>query len=838
MATNVDRALTPIEDMDEEDIEVTFENPDMAMAENPDAVVIENDDGSVTIEYGDDEEHNDEHDSNLAEHLSDKDLGIVSSDLLSSYDSDIRSRSQWSRTYTKGLKLMGLGIEDRTFPWKGASGVFHPLLTEAVIRAQSQMMLEIFPASGPVRGKTIGKETPEKVKQGQRVQHDMNYQLTEVMYEYRNDTEQLLFNLPLAGSAFRKVYYDPTIGRTVACFVPAEDYIVNYGATDLRTASRATHRMKRPINDIYKLQSVGFYRDIDLPDTTPEYTDIEQEEGKIGDQQPTIEQDDRHTILEMCVDYDLPGYEDDDGIALPYIVSIDKSSGIILSIYRNWDEEDEYRKKIMHTSHYKYMPGPGFYGLGLIHIIGGLAKSATSVLRQLIDAGTLANLPAGLKARGLRIKGDDSPIKPGEFRDVDVPGGAIKDNITFLPYKEPSTVLYQLLTGLIDEGRRLASVADLKISDMNSQAPVGTTLAIIERSMKVMSAVQARVHASLKEELRIIARTIRDFGNEEYEYEVEDGATRKEDYDDRVDIIPVSDPNASTMAQRIMQYQAALQLSQQAPQLYDLPELHRQMINALGLKEAEKLIPLSEDKKPQDPITENMALINSKPVKAFLYQDHEAHIQVHLAAIQDPKIQSLIGQSPAAQSIAAASAAHIQEHVAFQYRREIEKQMGVELPDPETPLPEDVEVQLSRTVSEAAGRLLQKDKQEEAAKKAQEQQEDPVFQLQKAELAVKEAEVKRKAAADNMDAHAQEMTLATKLTIERERMASKERVEGAKIGSDAVKSLVENSNEIKAISSKERIEGAKIGQKSVDSVRKAAAKATNVNKTIDGSKES
>jgi hypothetical protein len=835
MATNVDRALTPIEDMDEEDIEVTFENPDMAMAEDPEAVVIENEDGSVTLEFGDDDEGEDvEHDANLAEYMDEKALGLVSGDLLESYDADVRSRKEWSKTYTKGLKLMGLGFEDRTFPWQGASGVFHPMLTEAVIRAQSQMMLEMFPASGPVKGKIVGKETPEKIKQHLRVEHDMNYQLTEVMYEYRNDTEQLLFNLPLAGSAFRKVYYDPTIGRTVACFVPAEDYIVNYGASDLRTAARATHRMKRPLNDIYKLQSVGFYRDVDLPDTVPEYSDIENAEAKIGDQQPTIEQDERHTILEMYVDYDMPGYEDEDGVALPYIVSIDKGSGIILSIYRNWDEGDQYRKKIMHTTHYKYMPGPGFYGLGLIHIIGGLAKSATSVLRQLIDAGTLANLPAGLKSRGLRIKGDDSPIKPGEFRDVDVPGGAIKDNITFLPYKEPSTVLYQLLTGLIDEGRRLASVADLKISDMNSQAPVGTTLAIIERSMKVMSAVQARVHAALKEELRIVARTIRDFGNAEYEYEVDEGATRTEDYDDRIDIIPVSDPNASTMAQRIMQYQAALQLSQQAPHLYDLPELHRQMINALGLKDAEKLLPLSEEQKPMDPIAENMALLNSKPVKAFMYQDHEAHIQVHLAAIEDPKMQQLVGQSPVAQSIAAASAAHIQEHVAFQYRREIEKQMGVELPDPETPLPEDVEVQLSRMVAEAAGRLLQKDKKEAAQQKAKQTEEDPIFQLQKAELAVKQAEVQRKAAEDKMDAHAKEMELATKLTIERERIASKEHIEGAKIGSSAVDSLRENAAQLKEISSKEQIEGAKIGQKAVDSVRKAQSKSLNVNKSIDG----
>ena len=836
MATNVDKALSPIEDYEDEDIEVTFENPDMAMAENPEAVVIENEDGSVTLEFGEDEDAEAAHGDNLAEIIPEDALQGVAQELLAAYDADVRSRKEWSKTYTKGLKLLGLGFEDRTFPWQGASGVFHPLLTEAVIRAQSQMMLEMFPPDGPAMGKIVGKETPEKVKQNQRVQHDLNYQLTEVMYEYRTDTEQLLFNLPLAGSAFRKVYFDPTIGRTTACFVPAEDFIVNYGATDLRSCIRATHRMKKPLNDILKLQAVGFYRDIDIPDSVPEYSDVEMAEGRIGDHEPTIEHDDRNTILEMYVDYDMPGFEDEDGVALPYIVSIERASGRVLSIYRNWDEDDEYRQKVMHFAHYKYIPGPGFYGLGLIHIIGGLAKSATSVLRQLIDAGTLANLPAGLKSRGLRIKGDDSPIKPGEFRDVDVPGGAIKDNITFLPYKEPSTVLYQLLTGLIDEGRRLASVADLKVSDMNSQAPVGTTLAIIERTMKVMSAIQARVHAALKEELRIIARTIRDFGNPDYEYEVEEGATRAQDYDDRIDIIPVSDPNASTMAQRIMQYQAALQLSNQAPHIYDLPELHRQMIDALGLKEADKLIPLSEEEKPQDPITENMALLNGKPVKAFLYQDHEAHIQVHLAALQDPKIQQLVGQSPMAKSIAASAAAHVQEHVAFQYRREIEKQMGVSLPDPETPLPEDVEFQLSRTVAEAADRLLKKDQKEAALQKAKETEMDPVYQLQKAELEVKKAEVERKAAEDKLDAVSKEMELVTKLQIERERLKSREKIEGAKIGAEAAQDLREAEMKGKEISSKEAIEGAKIGQKAAQSLLNAQTQSESVNKSIDEKK--
>jgi len=835
MATNVDRALTPADIGDEEeDFEVTFENPDMAIAENPEAVVIENDDGSVTLEFGE-QEMEAEHGDNLVEYLSENDLSLISQELMASYDADVRSRKDWSKTYTKGLKLLGLGFEDRTFPWQGASGVFHPLLTEAVIRAQSQMMLEMFPAEGPARGKMVGKETPEKIKQNLRVETDLNYHLTEVMYEYRTDTEQLLFNLPLAGSAFRKVYYDPTIGRVTACFVPAEDFIVNYGATDLRSCSRATHRMKKPINEILKLQAVGFYRDVDLPDTVPEYSDIEKAEGDIGDQEPTIEHDDRHTLLEMYVDYDVPGFEDEDGIALPYIITIEKGSGKVLSIYRNWEEEDMYRQKVMHFSHYKYIPGPGFYGLGLIHIIGGLAKSATSVLRQLIDAGTLANLPAGLKSRGLRIKGDDSPIKPGEFRDVDVPGGAIKDNITFLPYKEPSTVLYQLLTGLIDEGRRLASVADLKISDMNSQAPVGTTLAIIERTMKVMSAIQARVHAALKEELRIIARTIKDYGNPEYEYEVDEGATRAQDYDERIDIIPVSDPNASTMAQRIMQYQAALQLSQQAPQLYDLPELHRQMIDALGLKEAEKLIPTSEEEKPMDPVSENMALLNSKPVKAFLYQDHEAHIQVHMAALQDPKIQQLVGQSPMAKAITAAAAAHIQEHVGFQYRREIEKQMGVSLPDPEKPLPEDVELQLSRTVAEAADRLLKKDQREAAQEKARQQEEDPIFQLQRAELAVKRAEVERKAAEDKMDAALKEKELAVKLEIERNRLASREKVEGAKIGLEAVDNIREAQAKNREISSNEHIEGAKLGQKISEKLLDNAKEEKNVNKSIDES---
>ena len=589
------------------------------------------------------------HDSNLAELIDEADLYSMANDLIGSFRADKESRADWERSYIEGLDLLGLKHEERTTPWDGACGVFHPLLTESVIRFQSQAIQEIFPASGPVKTSIVGKIDDEREKQAHRVQDYLNYLLTEKMTEYRAETERMLFSLPLAGSAFRKVYYDPSMGRPCSMFVPAEDFVVSYGASDLETCERATHIMKRTSNEVRKLQISGFYADVELGDASPaadSYDRIKDKYNELTGDEPSYDSDSRHTILEMMVDLDLEGFEDTDngeptGIALPYVVSIDLSSRTVLSIRRNWYEEDQRKLKRQHFVHYQYMPGLGFYGFGLIHMIGGLAKSATSLLRQLVDAGTLANLPGGLKSRGLRIKGDDTPIMPGEFRDVDVPGGTIQDNIRFLPYKEPSTVLYQLMGDIVEEGRRFASAADVKASDMNAEAPVGTTLAILERSMKVMSAVQARLHASMRIELRLLSNVVKDFGPQEYPYDEDGPALTREDFDDRVDIIPVSDPNAGTMAQRIMQYQAALQLAQQSPDMYDLPLLHRQMLEILNIRDADKIVPLEGDMQPTDPVSENMNIINSEPVKAFIYQDHEAHITAHKAMIEDPKIMEL-----------------------------------------------------------------------------------------------------------------------------------------------------------------------------------------------------
>ena len=613
--------------------------------------------GDTIFEFDEDDFENEDipHDANLAEFIEDNLLGTIANDLVGAFRADKESRSDWERSYIEGLDLLGLKHEERTTPWDGACGVFHPLLTEAVIRFQSQAIQEIFPASGPVKTTIVGKISDEREKQAHRVQDYLNYMLTEKMTEYRSETERMLFSLPLAGSAFRKVYYDPSMGRPCSMFVPAEDFVVSYGASDLETCERATHIMKRTSNEVRKLQISGFYADIELPNSSPGLSGgadrIKDKYNELTGDEPSYDSDSRHTILEMMVDLDLEGFEDMDGdeptgIQLPYVVSIDLSSRMILSIRRNWYEDDKRKLKRQHFVHYQYMPGLGFYGFGLIHMIGGLAKSATSLLRQLVDAGTLANLPGGLKSRGLRIKGDDTPIMPGEFRDVDVPGGT---NIRFLPYKEPSTVLYQLMGDIVEEGRRFASAADVKASDMNAEAPVGTTLAILERSMKVMSAVQARLHASMRTELRLVSKVVKDFGPDEYPYEEEDQAVTREDFDDRVDVIPVSDPNAGTMAQRIMQYQAALQLAQQAPELYDLPLLHRQMLEILNIRDSDKIVPLEGDMEPTDPISENMNIINGEPVKAFAYQDHEAHIITHKSLIEDPKIMEIMGKSPNAQ---------------------------------------------------------------------------------------------------------------------------------------------------------------------------------------------
>ena len=609
---------------------------------NPDAVSIETEDGGVVVDFegsATEELMGADHNSNLAEHIEEEDLDEMASDLVSDFESDRTSRKEWSRSYVKGLDLLGMKIEERTQPWEGASGVFHPLLSEAIVRFQAQAMGEIFPASGPVRTKIVGKQTKEKNEQSKRVEHEMNYMLTEEMTEYRDETEQMLFRLPLAGSAFKKVYYDPIMERPCSMFVPAEDFVVSYGASDLMSCSRYTHVMKKTENQVKELQVNGFYRDVELPEPTRDESDIQEKYDEMDGSESVYDDDDRYTILEMHVDLEMPEpFEDKDGLARPYIVTIDKSSRTILSIRKNWYESDEKKTKRQHFIHYRYLPSLGFYGTGLIHLIGGLAKSATSILRQLIDAGTLSNLPAGLKARGLRIKGDDSPLMPGEFRDVDVPGGAIRDSITFIPYKEPSSVLYQLLGNIVEEGRRIGSIADVQVGNMNPNAPVGTTLALLERSMKVMSGVQSRLHASLKKELRILAKCIHDFMPSEYSYEIDGDFSRTKDFDGRIDVIPVSDPNASTMAQRVTQYQSALQLAQQAPQLYDMGKLHRQMLEVLGIQDADDIIKLPEDIKPKDPVAENMAIMKQEPVKAFKYQDHEAHIAVHKAAAEDPKI--------------------------------------------------------------------------------------------------------------------------------------------------------------------------------------------------------
>ena len=778
-----------IEGTDAEEIEVEIVNPDAVSIGTDDGGMIIDFEGSLTEELV-----GPEHDANLADFIDEAVLQSMASELVEDFESDRESRRDWARAYVKGLDLLGMKIEERSQPWQGASGVFHPVLTEAVVRFQAQAMGEIFPASGPVRTKIMGKMTPEKLDQADRIQTEMNYLLTEEMTEYRDETEQMLFKLPLAGSAFKKVYYDPLEDRPVAMFVPAEDFVVSYGASDLASCPRYTHLMKKTSNEILELQVAGFYRDVDLPDPEPDFSDIQEKYDELDGESAVIEDDDRHTILEMHVTMNMPEeFDDPDGIARPYVITIDKTSREILAIRRNWYEDDTKKKKRLHFVHYKYLPGLGFYGTGLIHLIGGLAKSATSILRQLIDAGTLSNLPAGLKARGLRIKGDDTPLMPGEFRDVDVPGGAIRDSITFIPYKEPSGVLYSLLGNIVEEGRRIGSVADIQVGDMNSQAPVGTTLALMERSMKVMSGVQARMHAAMKNELRLLARIIRDYMPAEYAYEMDGDFDRQRDFDSRVDVIPVSDPNAATMSQRIMQYQAALQLSQQAPQLYDMGKLHRQMLEVLGIQDAEDIIKLPDDIKPADPVTENMMLLKQEPVKAFKYQDHEAHIAVHMAAMQDPKMRELVGQSPFAQAIGQAMAAHVTEHVAFQYRREIEKMLGVEMPNEDQPLPEDIEIEVSRLAKDAAEKLLQKDMAEEQQKQIQQQQQDPVVQMQQMELQMKQQELQHKIQMDT-----------AKLQLDAERISAENQREGARLGVKLATDLDKSQRE-------DQKEGAKLG---------------------------
>lgn len=773
----IDKAMNPLGNESDGGLEIEIVNPD--------AVSFELEDGGALVILGPElsEQIAPGFNANLAEHMDERDLGALGSELISDFESDRRSREDWEQTYKKGLDLLGLKIEDRSSPWPGACGVFHPILSEAAVRFQSQAIMETFPAGGPVRAKIVGKVTPERERQAIRVKEDLNYMLTERMSEYRGEHERMLFALPLSGAAFKKVYFDPTLNRPASIYVPAEDFVVPYGASDLQTAARYTHIMRKHPNEIRKLQVMGFYRDINLSAPVPDRNDIQQTKDKLSGEE-LDDLDDRHVLLEIHVDLDLPGYEDVDksgeptGIALPYVVTVERSTGTILSIYRNWKQDDPLKLKRQHFVQYGYIPGFGFYPFGLIHLVGGIAKSATSILRQLVDAGTLANLPAGLKARGLRIKGDSTPLMPGEFRDVDVPSGAIKDSITFLPYKEPSQVLAGLLATMVEEGRRFASIADLQIGDASQNAPVGTTLALMERAMKVMSAVQARLHASMKQELDLLVDIIKNHMQGDYEYETDMGATRTNDYDGRIDVIPVTDPNAASLSQRVVQYQAALQLASQAPQMYDLPELHREMLTVLGIQDPGKIIPSEKEKKPMDPVSENMAILSGKPVKAFLYQDHEAHIRVHMAAMQDPKILQMVGQSPQAGPIQAAAMAHINEHIGFQYRKEIEKQLGVELPPPGEPLPEDIEVALSRLMADAGAKLMQKNQSEVQQAEIQQKMQDPVVQAQLMDMQNKQAEIQRKSAKDQADIQLRQQ----QQQIEAERIASQERIAGVNAG--------------------------------------------------------
>ena len=713
------------------------------MIENPDDVVVGIDGLEIDLmpEEGTEEPA---FDANLAEYMDEGELEKLGSDLVAEVESDIASRKDWVEMFVKGLDVLGMKYEERTEPWLGACGVFSTLLTEAAVRFQSETIIETFPAQGPVKTQIIGAIDKLKEEAAERVRTDMNYKLVDGMPEYRPEHERMLFNLGLAGAAFKKVYFDPTLGRQTSIFCPAEDVIIPYGSAGARSAERVTHVMRKTKNDVRKLQVAGFYRDVELGEPVMIHNDVEKK--KAEEQGYSVTDDDRYQFLEIQVDYDMPGFEDEDGVALPYIVTIDRGTNKVLSVYRNWSEDDENRLKRQHFVQYDYVPGFGAYGFGYIHLIGGYARAGTSLIRQLVDAGTLSNLPGGLKSRGLRIKGDDTPISPGEFRDVDVPSGTVRDNIMPLPYKEPSQVLAALLDRITEEGRRLGSIADMKISDMSANAPVGTTLALLERQLKTMSAVQARVHYSMKQEFKLLKEIIRDNTPSEYEYTPQGGnpMAKREDYD-MVEVIPVSDPNSSTMAQRIMQYQAVIQLSQSAPQIYDLPQLHRQMIEVLGVRNAEKLVPIEDDMKPRDPVSENMAFLNGKPTKAFIYQDHDAHIAVHMALMQDPLMAAQIGQNPQAQKMMAEIQAHIAEHLAFAYRKKVEEQLGVPMPKPDEDLPEDVEVQLSRLVAQAAQQVLAQSKGQAQQQQAQQMAQDPMVQMQQAELKIKEQEAQIKA---------------------------------------------------------------------------------------------
>ena len=806
--------------MAEPDIEIEIEDPE-----------------SVSINMGGLEieiiPEDDDFSKNLAEDLNDSELSILAGDLISDFEDDISSRKDWIQTYVDGLELLGLKIEERSEPWEGACGIYHPLMAEALVKFQAETVMSLFPAAGPVKTKIIGKETQEKKEAALRVQEDMNYQLTEQMPEYRPETERLIWGLGLSGNAFRKVYEDPSLNRQVALFVPAEDVVVPYGASDLASAERVTHVMRKNENELRKLQVSGFYLDIDLGDPENSLDEVEKKIAeKLGFRATA---DNRYKLLEMHVDLDLPGFEHEEdgeqtGIALPYVVTIEKGTSKVLSIRRNWKPDDKKFIKRQHFVHYGYIPGFGFYCFGLIHLIGAFAKSGTSIIRQLVDAGTLSNLPGGFKTRGLRIKGDDTPIAPGEFRDVDVASGTMKDNIMPLPYKEPSQVLMALLGQIVEDGRRFANTADLQTSDMSSQAPVGTTLAILERTLKVMSAVQARIHFSLKQELKLLKNIIADNAPSDYDYEPEEGSrkAKKSDYKN-IDVIPVSDPNASTMAQKIVQYQAVLQLAQTSPQFYNMPLLHRQMLEVLGIKEAHKLVPMSEDQKPQDPVTENQNILMGKPVKAFAYQNHEAHIVVHTTSMQDPKVVQVLGQSPQAQALQAAMHAHINEHLGFGYRVEIEKQLGMNLPPQTDASGEDinmdpeVEARLAPLLAMAAQRLLQTNQAQAQQQQAQQQAQDPMVQMQQAELQIKQQDLQRKTQKDQMDAQLK----AAQIQNDKARVENQAKAEGIRIGFKA-------EQDRKNLDSQQTLESIRLGAdaqaKQNDLRERIAARVSNIHK--------
>ena len=809
---DVDKSLyalpTGVEEeaVDEEAIEIEIEDPE--------SVTISAGDTEITIDPDavEDETFNE----NLAEELDDQILDEITSELLGEFEGDVNSRRDWLDTYVDGLELLGLKMEDRSEPWEGACNVFHPLMTEALVKFQAETMMETFPASGPVKCSIIGKETKENIEASQRVKENMNYQLMELMPEYRPEHERMLWGLGLAGNAFKKVYYDSNLERQVSIFVPAEDIVVPYGASNLETAQRVTHVMRKTKNEMRKLQVSGFYRDIDIGEPT---YDLEEVEKKIAEKMGfDATTDDRYKILEMHVDLDIEGYEDKDekgketGIAIPYVVTIEKGSGAVLSIRRNWDPVDPGKLKRQHFVHYGYIPGFGFYCFGLIHLIGAFAKSGTMILRQLVDAGTLSNLPGGFKSRGLRIRGDDTPIAPAEWRDIDVPAGTLRDNILPLPYKEPSQVLNNLMNQIIDEGRRFASAADMKVSDMSSQAPVGTTLAILERTLKVMSAVQARIHYAMKAEFKLLKVIIRDNTPPDYSYEPVDGgkAVKQEDYNS-VEIIPVSNPNAATMSQKVVQYQAVMQMAQANPAIYDMVELNREMLEVLGIKNIDKLVPEKDDIDLLDPVAENMNMLNSKPVKAFVEQDHEAHIKVHMTFAQDPKLKQLVGQSPNAATFQGAMEAHVAEHVGFEYRKQMEEQLGVPLPKLGEPLPVDVEADVSRLSAAAGEQLLQKNTAEVQQQEAQQQAQDPLIQMQQAELQIKQQEAQTKAQKVMADIEIDKERLSIELQkgqLDRLEMESRERIEGAKLGAQAV----EKDKDLQA---KQLIEGARLGVKVV-----------------------